>query len=122
GRAELLNTLSIYMRGGLSADFLKQVVERAVSSGLPLDTAFQACAVVLKVQRSGNFETADLLNFANSLMAGGIGPEGYGAVGSFVLRAASSGHDHGEILRDVSRILRQGGGLPQMELEIGRRR
>lgn len=122
GREELLNTLSIYMRGGLSADFLAELLDRAVSSGRTLDTVFQVCAVVLNVKRAGHFEDTDLVEFATSLLSGAISPAGYGAVGSFIVRAASSGHDPGGIVRSVSRILRQGGGLPQMELEIGRRR
>jgi len=121
-RTELLNTVSIYLGGGLSVDFLDSILSGAATSGRPIDDAFQACSVVLEVKRVGGFTDAELLTFGSALVKSRISPSGYGTIGSFIVRSSAADRERAGLLASVSRILRRGGGLPQMELELGRRR
>lgn len=121
-RAELLNTISIYLGGGLSSSLLTSFLTASAESGRPLDDVFRACVVILKVERLGDFTEQELLSFGVSLVNSAIRPSGYAAVGSFIARAFASGRGGSSLLAVVAQILRQGGGLPQMELELGRRR
>ena len=121
-RTELLNTVSIYLSGGLSVDFLDSLLSGAANTGRPVDDAFQACSAVLEVKRVGDFTDAELLAFGSALLISKISPSGYGTIGAFIVRSSAAGHDRAGLLASVSRILRGGGGLPQMELELGRRR
>lgn len=122
GKAELLNTLSIYLSGGFSKEFLVSFLQDTASSGRPADEVFRACAVLLQLERVGSFTEAELASFGIALVTSSVAPTGYSAIGSFLVRAYLIGSRRTEILPVAVRILRQGGGLPQMELEFGRRR
>ena len=119
---DLLGTLSIYLSGGLTDSFLLELLDRAASSGKSADDAFRVCAVVLQVEKLDEFDQAVVSEFGLALLLSRVDPSGYGAVGSFVARSTATNRGGDSLLREVSRILRQGGGLPQMELELGRRR
>ena len=121
-RPELLNAVSIYLSGGLSRDLLVRLIGEGARSGRTADEAFRACAVLLAVDRVGHFPDAQLLTFGAALLGSSIAPSGYSAVGSFVVRSIATGRGGTLVLAKVEQILNQGGGLPQMELELGRRR
>ncbi len=121
-RADFLGALSIYLSGGLSESLLLDLLDRAATLGKSADDAFRVCAVVLQVEKLNEFDQAVVSEFGLSLLSSKVDPSGYGAVGSFIARAAATKRGGDSLLREVSRILRQGGGLPQMELELGRRR
>lgn len=121
-RTNLLNTVSIYLSGGLSQAFLSTFLVDSAASGKSPDDIFRACAVLLRLQLTGEFSREELLAFGRALVNSSVAPAAYTAVGSFVVRLAATGRGGSGLLPAVSRVLHQGGGLPQMELELGRRR
>lgn len=121
-RPELFNAVSIYLSGGLSEKLLVQLMGEGARNDRTADETFRACAVLLAVEGVGHFSESELEGLGSSLLASSIAPSGYAAVGSFVIRSVATGRGGSSILAKVEQILNQGGGLPQMELELGRRR
>lgn len=121
-KTDLLNAVSIYLSGGLSQDLIFSLLTDSAQSGRTVDEVFQACAVLLQLDRVGKFSQEELLRLGNSLVASSVAPAGYAAIGSFIVRTYLAGREGSGLLAAAGQILRQGGGLPQMELELGRRR
>lgn len=121
-RPELLNAVSIYSSGGLSRSLLLDLMTKGAASGRTADETFHACAVLLAVGRVRHFSDEELLALGASLLTSSVAPSGYAAVGSFIVRSIATGRGGDTVLIKVEQILNRGGGLPQMELELGRRR
>lgn len=118
----LVNTVSIYLSGGLSSNLLVAFLTETAPPPRTLDDLFRACAVLLKISLSGSFSEDELLRFGSALVNSSVTPAGYAAIGSFIVRASAGGRGGSGLLLSAEQILRHGGGLPQMELEIERRR
>jgi len=121
-RKDLFNAISIYLSGGLTAHLIEEFLTDSSRSGRSADRVLRAFAVLLTVDRVGHFTDEELLDFGTALVGSAVAPSSYPAVGSFLVRASATGRGGSGMLRSASQILRQGGGLPQMELELGRRR
>ena len=119
---DLIHNITIYLRAGLTDNFIRSVFEVSISQNKNTQDSLRVCSVILSlIETIGLPETEGAL-LADSLLASSLSSTAYESIGSFMAKASLSRIATEEIVEMVTDTLKQRGGLIQLEQELERRR
>jgi hypothetical protein len=116
-----LQDMSLVLLNGLSKEILEALIREAQKEELGIDAAIQAGKSLMIIASLEEIPNEKLMQLGSALLASDFPPKGYGSVASLFIKANVNKVRSGELIDQVIRILNEGGGLIQLEREIGSR-
>lgn len=116
-----LKLLGIILREGTAKTFLEELLHDAWTKGLNLAQGISSCGAVFQVQKITSLPEEDLLRLGKALFESSLPPSGYDSLPSVFLKGRVNRISERDILEIALRIFENGGGLIQLERELGRR-
>ncbi len=114
--------LVLYLQAGLDAEGLKKLSDTTLGEGRDLSDLFTAAEIIIQLRDIIGLEAEKSFQFAFLLLQSGLAEESWTVLPSVFLRAATWRIPPGETYAVISEALRSGGGLLQIERELGRRK
>jgi hypothetical protein len=116
-----LKEMSLILLNGLSEEMVEALIREAQREGMGIEAALQAGKSLMIIASLEEIPDEKLMQLGSALLASDFPPKGYGSVASIFLKANVNKVRSGELIDQIIRIIKDGGGLIQLEREIGGR-